>query len=272
MYRGEQKVAILPVVKTNIPFRCHPEQNTTASGSAGAPDSYLIQSTLSESGNQARWNALYYSNYDTGHQHGYIMEQEPTAADLVVGNTVTFKVKTWSTKINYNTPYLYANTSGIVSSRRDPDTYALYTSIYRDGEFNLNIAVACGNNRDFMISRPYTVFLLIKEGTYFFMNREVEQYMQCDDDTMEVVDLNRGNDQMWVVQHYEGKYYKIKSAKSYGYITVPSDSYDSNNVTLQLQDVTNEDGQLWYFEKPHDDVNSYVIKPKSGEGNVFILR
>ena len=261
-------VTITPYNQTN----CIAAKNTNKSGSAGAPDSYLIPGSTATSGDQALWQPVKYTGSVT--RSGYVMAQEPSAEDLVAGETVTFKVKTWSTQINYNIPYLFIQTTNVAYGDFNDDSvtlddlFTLSVEIYHEGSFALAVEARNGTLRIPLDTLSYSTVLPIAEGIYFFMNRQTEKYMQIDDvgsTTMEVFSFDGDTDQKWSIEHHTGKYYKIRSIENNLYVTVPSGSYDSNNVSLQLQSFTGASGQLWYFETSPSSTSSYIIRPKSGE-------
>lgn len=249
---------------------CIAANATTASGAAGAPDSYLIKSTQAASGKQAQWLFAYYSYYTTEHKQGYLMQQEPTAEDLVAGNTCTFKVKTWSTKINHNVPYLRLAAANGSDYTFNWQTNTLSVSLHEDGRITLWIEAREDDmTRNLIATRSYNVTLPFEPGIYYFKNRQMGKYMQIDDvgsATMEVLPFEGMDNQKWVIEHVRKQYYTIKSAENGLYLTVPEGSHDSNYVKLRLQESTSTRGQLWCFEKPHAGIDSYVIRPDSGEG------
>lgn len=80
--------------------------NTTASGSSGAPDSYLtVESQDNSSSAWARWQLVQY----TGVNRGGAILYFPT--EIIEGEAATFSAKVWSTTINANSPYIYIDSS-----------------------------------------------------------------------------------------------------------------------------------------------------------------
>lgn len=242
-------------------------RNTTASGSTGAPDSYLTSVSKSSATSDARWTMV---RYFGDNKHDVILKL-PT---LYLGDTVTLSPITWSTQIDYNTPKIVLNWGANATLSWDETTYTGSLTLIERGPLEMNLSIYNGKGTTHeLIIRTYTVSLKVAEGTYFFKNKEVGKYMQIDDDDepdydtngsiIELRDRTISRHVAWELKYVEDGYYSIVSGKSGMVLSVPSGKLDTKEVALVQNGNSEAARQLWKITE--SDTGAYILRPKSGE-------
>ena len=225
-------------------------KETTASGAAGAPNSYLYASTAI--GDQTRWT---FSAY-TGPERSEMTMLG--SGSLEVAKTSPLDPVFYSSRPGYNVlslimsqiPTSYYTLSG-------PSDYGIYSLTPHQGTaWTVGIFLKNGtsaNASSILVKlETWNIALPIDEGMYFFENAEFPgKYMQIDDDSssstngaiMELWDFDGDDDQRWELDHISDGKYKILSVESGKALTAPS----SVNGSVTQKTYTGATNQLWYI-------------------------
>ena len=236
-------------------------RDTDASGSAGAPDSYLYAS--SAIGDHTRWT---FSAYTGPERNAATMMR---LGALEVGQTITIYPVIYSTRPGYNMPYL--DMSQMPSSAytiTGPTAYGRFNVTPHDGPmWNIDIYVKKGSAASahmvFANEQTFEVGMPIDEGIYFFENAQFPgKYMQIDDDSssstngaiMELWDFDADDDQRWNLDHISDGYYKITSVASGKALTAPT-AVNGSVTQSTYQSLTS---QKWLISKNSN--GTYCLK------------
>lgn len=218
----------------------------------------------------ARWNFVKY----TGANRSGIRVGRPSSFD--VGTVVTMTLKTWSTYIDYNTPYLVLA----------PESEYYATLSWNDSEFEGNIALhqageicvysrICDANLTSKVqfSNTYNSELVVDESIYYIKNKEISKYIQADNNdapdygtqgaSIELWDFNGNDYQQWYLLHIADGYYKIFSIKSGLVLSVQSNHLNNEGYSLVQEQYSNASRQQWKITKSSSD--NFVLRPKSAE-------
>lgn len=109
----------------------------------------------------------------------------------------------------------------------------------------------------------------IMDGTYYFKNRKLSNYLQIDnndsgeDAIMELWAYDGATDQMWEITSTGDGYYKILSTNSGLALSVQSGKLNSGEKALVQETYSGASRQKWSFEETSS--GTYIIRPKSGE-------
>lgn len=244
--------------------------DTMASGSSGAPDSYLTTTSWGERTDEARWTLEKYTGV---HSYGYILYRPVT---LYAGDIISLSAVVWSTKIDYNTPCISV-ASGYhdyaVGSWNDGTFKGSY-SLKTNGDFQIAIRIYNGSRQlSDIFYRMLTIELVVDEGTYFIKNKQHGVYMQIDDNDapnydssggiMELWDFDGGDYQKWRLNHIGNGYYTISSAKSHLSLAVQSSYLNTGDKPIVQEPLTAQERHQWKITKSSS--GAYIIRPKSGE-------
>ena len=106
-----------------------------------------------------------------------------------------------------------------------------------------------------------TNYAPVDNGIYFFQNKQVNFYVQIDDNAagniLELHEFDGASNQKWVVTYLRNGYYKIVSATSVKAVTAPPGTDDP----LTQENYQVKDTQMWKIESAGD--GRYYIIPKS---------
>ncbi|MBR2987044.1 MAG: RICIN domain-containing protein [Clostridia bacterium] len=239
---------------------CIASRNTTASGAAGAPSSYLIKSTLSSSGNQARWQLQKYISSD---KSGVTVSASKGASSvnfasngITKEDTYTLSLYPWSTRINVNNATAEIPTAfeGCVSleqiafaSEATNIKYSL-TAI-KSGQFRLYyyLKTATDSNNGIYYG-IYYVTPPFEMGTYYIRNGATNLHVDIEGPSVsegaaiQQWTFSTALQKQWSIESAGGIYFTIKSKYSNLYIGV-----DSSDTSLVKQYSTVNDYTKWYF-------------------------
>ena len=240
--------------------------DTDASGSAGAPNSYLYgTSTISE---QSRWQLVRYTG-----------EEKESASllgsgSLMVGEETELYPVFYSTRPGYNQLSLDIQSPSSESCLIDDSSpYGkIRITPYTDEDIVVDIKAGNGTDSYTIDTQTWSVGVPFEEGIYFFKNvRDTNKYVQInnidnmDQDTIiELHNLNGYYYQRWNVEHVWNQYYKIISTHSDKALTAPT---GANNDVVTQTDYTGELTQRWKFIEQSD--GTYKISPESNS-NYFM--
>ena len=247
-------------------------KETTASGAAGAPDSYLYASTAI--GDQTRWT---FSAYTGPERNEMTMLG---SGSLEVAKTSTLDPVFYSTRPGYNVVSL--NMSQVPTSYyhlSGPSDYGIYSLTPHQGTaWTVGIFLKNGtsaNASSILVKlETWNIALPIDEGIYFFENAEFPgKYMQIDDDSssstngaiMELWDFDGDDDQRWNLDHISDGYYKITSVASGKALTMPTEEGASVTQTPYEESFD----RLWYITENSNgtySLQAYVFYLAAGDG------
>jgi len=225
--------------------------NTSASGMAGAPDSFLAKRTLSSAGNRGRWEM---QKYTGSSQYGGGLRISPSSSyGLEMGKQYSIMPYIWSTDLDENTSYL-----SISSSCHDKVEYE-----YVIGEHTMYVEPKAAGTLTF-------VFRIRKDGTattahllganatmipkttvnetYFIRNIGTNRYIDIEGPSsaegaiIQQWQYNGKNQSKWLFEKASGGYFYIQSLYSGKYIGV-----DSTNTSVIRQYASKSDYTLWRF-------------------------
>ncbi len=227
---------------------------TTASGSSGAPDSYLVRGTLSTIaaiGNQSKWKMFRYGGNDFMGMDICCDDPSWESTGIVAGDVGTIRMISWTTMIQANTPYMEIDSvssnmahatwnasSGILTLTADaPGRLQISTDI-KDASTNENVV---GN-------RTKAYWVIPQEGIYYIQNAGTERYMDIEGPStasgadIQQWDFSTANQKKWTVEHVSGSggYVRLKSVYSGLYVGV-----NSANTAQIIQTATQDDYTLW---------------------------
>ncbi|MBR2987005.1 MAG: RICIN domain-containing protein [Clostridia bacterium] len=249
--------------------------NTTASGSAGAPNSYLIQSTVSSSGAQARWELQQYTG---SAQSGVSAGSDPSIGNgITVGSTSTLSLYAWSTVIGVN--HAVAEVASAYS-----DKVTLTQTSYASGN-NVKYSLAADRVGRFILyyriknassgvttasySGTYFVTPDLANGTYYIQNGATGRYMDVEGPSaaegayIQQWSFSTSAQKRWTLTSAGGGYYTIKSEYSGKYVGI-----DSSAVSQVKQYTAVNDYTKWYFEKTES--GRYALHNKA-RGTAYAL-
>ncbi|MBQ3012783.1 MAG: RICIN domain-containing protein [Clostridia bacterium] len=247
--------------------------NTTASGMAGAPNSYLIKSTESTSGNQARWYMYQY----TGETHsGVIPVFSPTTTSgaLIQNKTYNIKIVTWTTEIGKNTPYalVHPDSQGMATGTWDASTCTLTLTTEKAGPFKLrSIIRSDGTTTAFRTYYGnYPIIPDIIGDTGFLENVATGKYVDIEGPStaegafIQQWQFNGKLQSKWLFEVQSGGYFTIKSPYSHLYVGV-----DPTNTEYIRQYDSIENNTLWKFVETSS--GNYKLVCKSLEVSGYVL-
>ncbi len=248
--------------------------NTTASGMAGAPNSYLIKSTETASGNQSRW---YVYPYTGETQSGVIAHKSiSTTNGIETGTTISIAFKTWTTEIGKNTPYLTVNPAytDMVTSAWNATTYTLTVTPTKAGMFKLRGIIRSDGTTTAFRSYALTYYAIppINGKTSFIQNTGTERYVDIEGPSkntgaiIQQWQFNVKTQSKWLFEVQSSGYFRIKSQYSNKYIGV-----DSTDTTVIRQYDTSSDYTLWRFVETTSGNFKLICKATESSGNVLAV-
>ena len=233
--------------------------NTTASGAAGAPESYLVQKTKEEAGTRARWELQKYEGENRS--SGYITSPSIISKGLTVGIPYTLQAYGWTTiiganKITLGIPDAY---SDIASGVWNDTTESLTVTVHRAGFFRVNLYMydAEAYDPNSTTNTPVRTFYgnyravpPIEDGVSYYLQNvgtkrcmDIEGPSTAEGAIIQQWDFSTATQKKWIFTRESGGYFTIKSAYSNKYVGV-----DSTNTSVIRQYATKSDYTKWYFE------------------------
>lgn len=248
-------------------------QNTTASGMAGAPDSYLIKSTETDSTNQARWIMYQYTG-ETKSGVKPVFTPTTTSAALIQNNTYSVEIITWTTEIGKNTPYalVHPDSQGMATGTWNASTYTLTLTAEKAGPFKLRMIIRSdGTTTSFRtFYGNYPIIPDISGGTGFVGNVATGKYMDVEGPSIiegafiQQLEFNGSSQTKWIFHLQSGGYFAIKSQYSNLYIGV-----DPTNTEYIRQYDSIESNTLWRLIETSS--GNYKLVCKSLESSGYAL-
>ena len=241
-------------------------KNSTASGSAGAPNSYLTTVAKSSATVRARWEMDKYEGTDRSGANF----DHPSPA--YAGTSFSFTPTVWSTLIGYNIPHVSVRPGyGNVSTEWDASTLTCTATLHDDSTDYLSVKIYNEAGTDYIDNTlSLTISLLVAEDKYLIKNRALGNYMQLDNnidfegditgEIMELFAFDGEEYQWWQFWHIRDGYYRIELADTYKVITVQT-SKENENSLLILDGYTGRPAQKWKITLSSS--GNYVFRPMS---------
>ena len=255
--------------------------NTTASGAAGAPNSYLAKRTTAAAGTRAIWKMYKYNDY----QKSGITVSYPasyTSVGIPVGTAGSMGIKTWSTRVGYNTPSLsiYTGLNTMVSA--DFDTKEMSFTALSPGSITVSAKILVRESGASVLEERLSFVVIPQEGNYIIRNVGTDKYVDIfGSSTIERALIIQSNSniydsQKWIIEHVANGqgYVRIKSEYSGKYIGI--DSSDNSSIR---QYSTQNNYTLWKFERTDSGSlkllckalsNTLVLSPPSTSNGTYL--
>lgn len=249
--------------------------NTTASGAAGAPNSYLKKSTNAAAGSQGMWRIY---EYVGGTQSGVspVFSPSTTSGSLIEGKTYSIKLVTWTTEIGKNTPYamIHPDTPGMATATWNESTCTLTLTTEKSGPFKIRSIIRTDGTTTAFRSYygNYPIVPDIVGDTAFVENVGTGRYIDVKGPNMNegtiIHQWNFGNrnQSKWIFELKSGGYFAIKSKYSSKYIGV-----DSTDTTKVCQYGTQSDYTLWRIVSTSSGKYKLICKALESSGLVLAV-
>ncbi len=212
----------------------------------------------------ARWE-LTKVNYSTTQTGGTVYMQQ----NIYAGHTTDYIPMLWSTAAGAETyMYIREGTTDIITGTWNPTTQKFSLTPHNPGYFQVGIQIKLGDTLlfDGYIENP-SVTLVVEERNYFIRNKELEKYIQIDNDEnvsgsiIELFSLNSNDIQKWQITHVGDGYYIIISSLSNMAISVQEDYTNEANKPLIQRIFSDLSCQKW---KIYPTTRStYILRPSS---------
>lgn len=254
--------------------------NNTSSGTSGSTDSYLYFANPNAVGDRAKWKI---SMYTGSHRHGTTIYSPWPWAEIgiAVGTTGTLTMKTWSTAIGANTPYVYVQegSEDMISTSWDFNKSKLTLTAIRPGRATVSAKILYTRSGAAAFTGQARYQILLQKGTHFIKNVatnkcvDIEGPSRAEGAIIQQWTHHSGDQEKWIVEYDNVVgYIRFKSAYSGLYIGV-----DSSNTSLVKQYSTKNDYTLWRTERTESGnirlvckavTNGYVLAaPSATSGN-----
>jgi hypothetical protein len=242
--------------------------------SMGYTSDNFVKAPATSIGTAVVWDLEVYTG---SHQKGGNIYASP----MYAGETGELYPYAWSTVIGRNEVTVDVGYTDIVSPYWNQTDKILYLTVHDEGSvpISVNIKGYTTNEYQPIFEADYHVYLPFEEGTYFFRNRQLQNYMQIDDDkapnynaskaSLELFSFDGEDYQKWNVEHVRDGYYKIVSAKSGLVISVQENYLNTAEKEVFQETYTGADRQQWNFEVTGR--GTYIVRAKSNVGNTTDL-
>ncbi|MBQ3014500.1 MAG: RICIN domain-containing protein, partial [Clostridia bacterium] len=231
---------------------CITANQTTASGAAGAPNSYLTVVATDDVQAQGRWYLRQY----TGNEQSEVFLHAPSewrSKGIQIGITYTITPVSYSTYINVNTPKISVlENSEIVSASWNSTLYKLTLIAEEPGNIVLSGKILHSKEGNEKYSGLAEYWIVPKEGTYYIKNIETGKYIDIQGPSrdsgayIQQWAFHTGNSERWIVEQVADMdgYIRLKSVHSGLYIGV-----DSSNTSVVCQYSIQNDYTLWRIDR-----------------------
>ena len=254
--------------------------NSNASGSAGAPDSYLRRVAKTEIQDNARWNLYKYTGADkcgvTVISNESLTEFNSTGA--VAGSTYTFESAVWYTysSINDNVIVVTPSNSNVADVVWNNSNYTTTITVKNFGKLSFDVSIwrASSGAPQTLYGARYSYNAVPKEGTYYLQNKYSQKYADiegpstADGAVIQQWEFSTASQKKWQVEHVSGSggYVRFKSLFSNKYLSV-----DPNDSTKIKQYSSPGDNGLWRFELLDDYSVKVICKSTESSGKVLAV-
>lgn len=224
--------------------------NSTASDTAGAA---LVKTSSSSAGNRGKWS---FTKYVGASKSGISLPISPTNWNYgaKVGTTYTIKLKTWSTEIGANTPYLtvHPDYTDMATYSWNSSTYTLTITPTKEGPIGIrSIIRRDGTTTAFRTYKSvYSVVPDLNGDTAFIQNVGTSKYIDLESASMveggiiQQWSFHTGTQAQWIFEVAYGGLFYIKSVRSGMYVGV-----DPNNTASVKQYATKNSYTQWRLKK-----------------------
>lgn len=248
--------------------------NTTISGDTNPASAQLILSTQSAAGNRGKWN---FTAYTGNIQYGVSISRTAGMGNgLVKGKTGTIWLKSWSTVIGANTPYISVDSSysDIVTANWYSDTPRIVVTGEKCRDFEVNMHIRSGSSQTNLhtFTHTYTIIPDIVGKTAFLQNVATQKYAEvdgastADGATVQQMSLHTGTHMQWVFELAGEGYFTIKSLNSGLYLGVPK-----HPVTQVKQFATITDYMRWKIVETSAGNYKLVCKASTWRNSVLTV-
>ena len=212
--------------------------------------------------NNARWDIYRYTGYQ---RWGYSLVSNKA---YVAGNIPTITIRTWSTRIGYNTPHMSVASgySSIATSTWNATNSACAVTLHDEGA--LQMLVKIGNPTLSAYDEIYystTVTLPLEEGIYFFKNNLNSKFMQLPTEqstSINALTFDCINTNKWNVTHLGDGYYKITSLANGKVLTAPTALAEQITLATISEETEIPATQQWKITEVYG-VDAYYVQPRS---------
>lgn len=246
--------------------------DTMASGMAGAPDSYLSKRTTTEAGLRAQWVLYQY----TGAARSGTSISYPsswTSIGITQGSSTLVGVKTWSTVIGANTPYVQVapGYEHIATYSWDASNFKMTLNANAVGTIRTYTRIKYNEDSETVYAGTSTFTIIPQEGMYYLQNQGTNKYAGIADGNIvsgtaiQQFDFDASNNMQWIIEHVtdSGGYVRIQSFYSALYM-----SLNTSNLSIVEQSYTNE-YNLWKFETMTDGNVKVICKATEASNAVM---
>lgn len=260
-------------------------ENSTASGSSGAPESYISVVSRKNITDSARWNLYKYTGADKAGAV-FIAPDDFTNIGAVVGKTYNIKVPIWYTmpRINSNVINTGLNKKDMCTIEWDNERYIAKVIPNYSGVMEINdlIWVADNGTPVTYYNKTYCYNTVFDENEYYIQNSYTKKSIHIlgpsneEGTVLHLWDYYDVSHARWKVEHVSGSpgYVRLKSVYSVFYIGVAP---DDKGVIIQTS--VKGDNTLWRISvvdnqttydivcKLYEDENMFLTSPKADIGN-----
>lgn len=228
-------------------------------------DKYCTTETLASGGDRAKWKMVRYTG---SAMYGVVLSSWTDT--MTVDETTRISAYMYTTDMAYHGPVRYSVAAWDSSSADNLATVDADGNVTVNGAGRFRIRMTYAGAPT---SWYWDVTARLADGVYFLQNRQMERYMQVDDDDapnytnnggiMEIHPLDGEDYQRWSFTYIGDGYYKITSVVNGYALTVPAGSTTGDNVDLILKPYAGTDNQKWRITMTRN--GSSKIKAKSSE-------
>ncbi|MBQ8408134.1 MAG: RICIN domain-containing protein [Clostridia bacterium] len=239
---------------------------------AGAPDSYLSKRTTTEAGVRAQWILYQY----TGAARSGTSISYPsswTSIGIIQGSSTLVGVKTWSTVIGVNTPYVQVapGYEHIATYSWDATNFKMTLNANAVGTIRTYTRIKYNNDSDTVYTGTSTFTIIPQVGMYYLQNQGTDKYAGIANGNIvsgtaiQQFDFDASNNMQWIIEHVtdSGGYVRIQSFYSALYM-----SLNASNLSIVEQSYTNE-YNLWKFETMTDGNVKVICKATEASNAVM---
>ena len=263
--------------------------NSTSSGDSNSEAAQLILASSTATGNRSKWR---FTAYTGNEKHGHQITRTAGMGDgLVKGKTGTIWLKTWSTVINANTPYLAIKSpsSLVATANWQANNYLATITAHKSGDYQMEIQTRIGSSTTVKHTQ-YTTYTVIPDivgdmayvqnvGTGRYM--EVESAAKTDGGIVQIWSFHTQPQMHWQFELAGGGYFKIKNVNSGKYLSRNQESetsiavkqYSTVNDCSLWKIVETSAGNLLFICKDVEDTSKkFLSAPSSTSGDGTDLR
>ncbi len=248
---------------------------TSASGSSGAPSSYLFRKGVMSVANYIAQDKWVLERYTGATINGTSVSRDSqwSSTGIVEGTGGNLELVSWSTVINANKneATIDSSTSSIatLTYNSTDDNYFLQSN--NVGRLRVNIKIKNASTNATLRSSYYVFWVVPEEGTYYIQNKGTQKHMDIEGPStasgaiIQQWDFSAANQKKWIVEHVESSngYVRLKSVYSGLYVGV-----DSSNTSLIKQYATQNNYTLWHIDR--SATGSLIFRCKATESSLAL--